>query len=148
MVLAEGTVVGMLTGFVGVGGGFLIVPALLILGKLPMRKAIGTSLVIIVMKSLIGFGKYQYYLLEHGLTVDWYTIGIFSLIGLVGAAAGQLLNTRLNQRALMQVFAVFLIFVGGYVVVNEGSKLLRTPTVEARPLGGPTIPTLGRNASD
>ena len=55
MIVSEGIIVGVLTGFVGVGGGFLIVPALLILGKLPMRTAIGTSLMIIAMKSAIGF---------------------------------------------------------------------------------------------
>ncbi len=127
MVFIEGIVVGMLTGFVGVGGGFLIVPALLILGKLPMRMAIGTSLVVIVMKSAIGFAKYQYYLVGHGMTVDWNTIVIFALIGLVGSALGQLINQRLNHRALIQVFAVFLILVGGYVIVSESRKIFRHP---------------------
>lgn len=124
MIVLEGTVVGALTGFVGVGGGFLIVPALLILGKLPMRTAIGTSLVIIVMKSAVGFFKYQHYLTEHGLSVDWPTIGIFVGVGVVGCFVGQRLNSKLNQRALKQVFAVFLVLVGAFVIVKEGSGLL------------------------
>ncbi len=127
IVFMEGVLVGMLTGFVGVGGGFLIVPALLILGKLPMRMAIGTSLFIIVMNSSIGFATYQYSLVGQGLSVDWYTIAMFSLIGLVGCTFGQLLNKRLNQRALLQVFAVFLILIGGYVIINEGRKIFRKP---------------------
>ena len=123
MVILEGTVVGALTGFVGVGGGFLIVPALLILGKLPMRTAIGTSMVIIAMKSAIGFLKYQQVLGELNLAVDWATIGIFVAIGIGGCLVGQQLNSRLNQRALKQVFAVFLVLLGSFVIIREGSQL-------------------------
>lgn len=131
-IVLEGTMVGALTGFVGVGGGFLIVPALLILGKLPMRTAIGTSLVIIVMKSAVGFFKYQHYLIEHNLSVDWPTIGIFVGVGMIGCFIGQKINANLNQRSLKQVFAVFLVLVGTFVIVKEGSELLKaeekTPT--------------------
>lgn len=123
MIVSEGIIVGVLTGFVGVGGGFLIVPALLILGKLPMRTAIGTSLMIIAMKSAVGFVKYQQILVEKKLSVDWATIGIFIAIGLVGFAAGKRLNTRLDQRALKQVFAIFLILLGTFVIFREGSQL-------------------------
>ena len=123
-IVLEGAVVGVLTGFVGVGGGFLIVPALLILGKLPMRTAIGTSLVIIVMKSAVGFFKYQHYLTEHNLSVDWPTIGIFVAVGMIGCLIGQKLNSKLNQRALKQAFAVFLVLVGAFVIVKEGSEML------------------------
>ena len=125
LIVFEGTVVGALTGFVGVGGGFLIVPALLILGKLPMRTAIGTSLVIIVLKSAVGFLKYQNFLTQHNLSVDWPTIAIFVAIGMIGCFVGQALNSKLNQRALKQVFAVFLVLLGGFVLVKEGSQLLR-----------------------
>ena len=124
LIALEGAAVGVLTGFVGVGGGFLIVPALLILGKLPMRTAIGTSLVIIVMNSTVGFFKYQHFLAEHDLSVDWPTIGIFIAVGIIGCFIGQRLNSQLNQRALQQVFAVFLVLIGGFVIVEEGSKLL------------------------
>ena len=123
IIVVEGVVVGVLTGFVGVGGGFLIVPALFILGKLPMRVAIGTSLVIIAMESAVGFGKYQHYLGTHDLSVDWPTIWTFVAIGMVGCFAGQQLNSRLNQRALKQAFAVFLVILGGFVIVREGSSL-------------------------
>ncbi len=124
VVILEGTVVGTITGFVGVGGGFLIVPALLILGKLPMRIAIGTSLVIIVLKSSIGFAKYQHYLLANGSTVDGLTILIFTVIGLLGFVVGQKINDRLNQRVLTQVFSVFLIVIGSFVIIRELSAWL------------------------
>ena len=124
LIVLEGIVVGALTGFVGVGGGFLIVPALFILGKLPMRTAIATSLVIIVMKSLVGFLKYQQFLSAHDLSVDWTTITIFIGIGIGGCFVGQQLNSRLNQRALKQAFAIFLVFIGGFVMIREGSELL------------------------
>ncbi len=120
----QGTLAGMVTGFVGVGGGFLIVPALVVLAKLPMRMAIGTSLVIIAMQASIGFAKYEHYLLAHGMSVNWQTILTFALIGVVGSFAGGKINARLNQQVLKQVFAVFLILLGGFVMFQEGSKLL------------------------
>jgi hypothetical protein len=123
-VALEGTLVGILTGFVGVGGGFLIVPALVILGRLPMRLAIGTSLVIIAAKSAVGFAKYQHYLVNHELSVDFQTIVIFAVIGVLGSFVGRAINRRLNQQSLKRVFAVFLIFLGGFVILREGSKLL------------------------
>ena len=120
----EGTVVGIITGFVGVGGGFLIVPALVVFSRLPMRLAIGTSLVIIAMKSAIGFAKYQQHLMTHDMSVDFQTVAIFVAIGVVGSLVGKSINARLNQRLLKQVFAVFLILLGGFVIIREGSRLL------------------------
>lgn len=126
-VALEGTLVGILTGFVGVGGGFLIVPALVILGHLPMRLAIGTSLVIIAAKSAVGFAKYQHYLLNHELSVDMQTIVIFTVIGILGSVVGRAINQRLNQLVLKRVFAVFLMLLGGFVIIHEGSKFFGQP---------------------
>ncbi len=120
----EGVVVGIVTGFVGVGGGFLIVPALVVFGRLSMRLAIGTSLAIIALKSAIGFAKYQQYLMAHDMSVDFQTVSIFVLLGIVGSLLGKSINARLNQRVLQQVFAVFLILLGGFVMLREGSKLV------------------------
>lgn len=125
-VVLEGTIVGIVTGFVGVGGGFLIVPALVVFGKLPIRLAIATSLVIIALKSLIGFIKYQHYLVSHDMSVDLSTIVLFASIGIVGSLVGGLLNARLNQRLLKFAFAVFLVLLGGWVIVREGSRLWAT----------------------
>jgi len=126
----EGLLVGIVTGFVGVGGGFLIVPALVVFGKLPMRLAIGTSLVIIAFKAVVGFAKYQQYLLSHDMSVDGQTILIFVLIGVAGSLIGKSINARMNQGLLKKVFAVFLVLLGGFVIVNEGVKLVSSP-VEA-----------------
>lgn len=125
----EGSLVGVLTGFVGVGGGFLIVPALVILGRLPMKLAIGTSLVVIAIKSAVGFVKYQHDLTAHGLSIDWETVIIFTAIGIVASFIGKLINTRINQRVLKRVFAVFLVLIGTFVIVQQGRKIL-TPQEE------------------
>lgn len=124
LAVPEGIAVGIVTGFVGVGGGFLIVPALMIFAKLPTRVAIGTSLAIIALKSAIGFIKYEYILLSAEMNVDMVTILLFSLIGILGSLLGQQLNLRLNQRRLQQVFAIFLVVVGCYITLHEGTKLL------------------------
>lgn len=120
----DGTVVGILTGFVGVGGGFLIVPALVLLGRLPIRMAIGTSLVIIALKSSIGFVTYQFYLLSQNSSVDLQTLLIFIAIGIVGSVGGKLLNQRINQQLLSRLFATFLLILGGWLFISEGSNLL------------------------
>lgn len=120
----QGVVAGVLTGFVGVGGGFLIVPALVILGRLPMRLAIGTSLVIIAFQAAVGFTKYEFYLVANNMSVDWQTILIFAVIGIIGSIIGRHINTRLNQQKLKSVFAGFLFLLGGFVIVHEGGKYL------------------------
>lgn len=140
LIVLEGIVVGALTGFVGVGGGFLIVPALVLLGKLPMRIAIGTSLMIIAMKSLVGFFKYQHDLGQNNLSVDWQTIAIFVGIGIAGCMIGQQMNSRLNQRLLKKIFAVFLVLIGGFVIARESSQLLWPPDPSTAQLS-PTIRT-------
>ena len=82
----RGLAVGIVTGLVGVGGGFLIVPALVVLGGLPMRLAVGTSLTIIAMKSLSGFYKYLEVLESLQASVDWQTVAAFVVIGVVGSS--------------------------------------------------------------
>lgn len=120
----EGSVVGVVTGFVGVGGGFLIVPALVLMRKIPMRLAIGTSLAIVTIKAAVGFAKYEHYLLTHGMSVDTNTILIFSVVGIFGSQLGWKINTHLNQRRLRQVFAGLLTAIAIFVLVREASPLL------------------------
>ena len=131
-VIAEGAAVGTLTGFVGVGGGFLIVPALVILGGLPMRLAIGTSLVIIAFKAAVGFAKYEQYLLAHDSTVDLKTIALFVAIGICGSLVGRRINAKMNQQMLKRVFATFLVLLGGFVIFSEGSKLIESTESSAQ----------------
>lgn len=112
MVLVGG-VVGLLTGFVGVGGGFLYVPALALLGGLAMRQAIGTSLVLIMVSCLAGVLRY------HGtLALDWSAIGLFAGIAFVGVAAGSRLMPHVSQQVLKKGFAIFLLGMGALVLLR------------------------------
>lgn len=127
---AEGLGVGVLTGFVGVGGGFLIVPALVLLGGLPMRRAVATSLVIIAIKSAAGFWKYLDVLQHTDATIDWTAIAVFVAAGIAGSFVGKSLNARINQRTLQRGFAVFLMVMAGFIAVKESAALI-SPTADA-----------------
>lgn len=131
---AEGLFVGVMTGLVGVGGGFLIVPALVLLGGLSMRLAVGTSLLIIAAKSAAGFYKYVDVLAEAGQHVDWQLIGLFAVIGIAGSFVGNALSQRVPQAQLKRGFAVFLVVMGGFILVREGPKALAPADAEAAPL--------------
>lgn len=115
-IVLEGLAVGVLTGLVGVGGGFLIVPALVLLGGLPMHLAVGTSLIIIAMKSFSGFFKYIDVLQNLNLTMNWDLILIFSLIGAVGSLVGKTIGSKISSKGLKHGFAVFLVLMGSYIL--------------------------------
>jgi uncharacterized membrane protein YfcA len=116
LIAIEGLVVGVLTGLVGVGGGFLIVPALVLLGGLSMHLAIGTSLVIIALKSFSGFFKYLDVLEDLNLSVNWELVLIFSLIGTVGSFVGKSIGSKISGEKLKRGFAIFLLFMGAYII--------------------------------
>ena len=123
-IAAEGLGVGVLTGLVGVGGGFLIVPALVLLGGLSMHLAVGTSLVIIAVKSAAGFWKYLDVLAAEGLAVDWGLIGAFAAVGVVGSLVGHRVSARVPQAALKRAFAVFLVAMGAFILWQEVPAVL------------------------
>ena len=109
--------VGALTGLVGIGGGFLVVPALVLLARVPMRQAIGTSLLVIAMNSASGFAGYL-----GTVEIDWGFLAGFTVIAVLGALAGSALTARVSQAALRRVFAVFLLVMGGFVLYqNRGA---------------------------
>lgn len=110
--ILDGLGVGVLTGIVGVGGGFLIVPALVLLGGLPVHLAIGTSLFIISVKSVSGFVKYIDVLGEAGFSIQWDLVLIFSGIGILGSFVGGKMGTYVPQERLKRGFAVFLVLMG------------------------------------
>lgn len=112
----EGLAVGIITGLVGVGGGFLIVPALVIFAGLPIHLAIGTSLTIIAMKSITGFVKYLDVLSELELSVNWDLFIIFSLIGAAGSLVGKKISTKISAGRLRKIFAIFLLVMGIYII--------------------------------
>lgn len=115
-IVLEGLAVGILTGLVGVGGGFLIVPSLVLLGGLPMSFAVGTSLIIIALKSFSGFYKYTDVLEGLNLSVNWELVFIFSLIGAVGSLVGKKVGTKISNEVLKRGFALFLVAMGGYIL--------------------------------
>ncbi|MEX0899484.1 MAG: sulfite exporter TauE/SafE family protein [Gammaproteobacteria bacterium] len=113
---ADGIAVGALTGFVGVGGGFMIVPALVLLGRLDMHRAVGTSLVIIALKSFAGFAQYLVVLDTLGLAVDWQVIGVFTAIGIAGSVVGNRIGRRVPQATLKRGFGALLIPMALYIL--------------------------------
>ncbi|MEQ1902774.1 MAG: sulfite exporter TauE/SafE family protein [Pirellulaceae bacterium] len=127
-VILQGVIVGIITGFVGVGGGFLIVPALTIFCKLPTRTAMGTSLVIIVLNSVVGLYKHLDNLREMNQNMDWQIVFLFAGVGLAGSFVGERINRWLDAKRLRQGFGVFLILIGLFVMVQEVPKLLGTTT--------------------
>lgn len=110
----EGLGVGLLTGLIGIGGGFLIVPALVLVAKLPMRLAIGTSLLVITMNALSGFAG------NIGVVpIDWNLIVWFTAVAAVGSIIGSAISKRAPQRHLKQIFGVLLIGVSLYVLYRR-----------------------------
>jgi uncharacterized membrane protein YfcA len=115
MIFLEGLVVGIITGLVGAGGGFLIIPALVILARLPMKQAVGTSLIIIAAKSLIGFvGD-----LQGMAAVDWYFLLRFSAIAVVGILLGTRLSLVVPNEKLKPAFGWFVLVMGVYIISKE-----------------------------
>ena len=115
LIIIEGIVVGALTGLVGAGGGFLIIPALVILAKLPMKEAVGTSLLIIAAKSLIGFiGDIQ-----SGGEIDWTFLAIFTLIAGSGIFIGSYLSNLIDGQKLKTGFGWFVLIMGSVMIVKE-----------------------------
>lgn len=119
----QGAAVGVMTGFVGVGGGFLIVPALVLLARLDMRRAVATSLAVIVANAAVGFVKYQSVLEDLGQSVDWGTMGVFIVVGSLGSVVGKAVSRRVNQRSLQKGFAGFLLLMAVFILVREGVGL-------------------------
>jgi len=103
----DGLVVGAVTGLVGVGGGFLIVPALVLLGGLSMHRALGTSLWIIA-----------------GLVLDWRLLGVLTAVGAGGSLLGNRLASRIPQHRLKQIFAIGLLLMAGFITWRTAPTVL------------------------
>ncbi|MEZ6197051.1 MAG: sulfite exporter TauE/SafE family protein [Planctomycetota bacterium] len=127
-VALDGLAVGVITGVIGIGGGFLIVPALVLLGGLAMRQAIGTSLVVIALNSASGFAGHLQVLARENLTLDGTVIAIFAAIGTTGCLVGYSVASRLPQLALRRVFGGLLAVVAIFVLWTH-----LVPGAEARP---------------
>jgi uncharacterized protein len=118
--------VGVLTGLVGIGGGFLVVPALVLLARVPMREAVGTSLLVIAMNAASGFAGYL-----GTVPLDWSFLAGFTAAAVVGALAGTALASRVPQAALKRGFAVFLFAMSGFVLYRSRDVFHPTPISSA-----------------
>lgn len=115
VIFLEGFIVGGVTGFVGAGGGFLIIPALVLFANLDIKMAIGTSLIIIAIKSLLGF------FLGDALTmqIDWQFLGLFTTMALVGILIGTFISRFANGQLLKKVFSYFIIVMACFIFLME-----------------------------
>jgi uncharacterized protein len=115
LVMLEGLVVGGVTGFVGAGGGFLIIPALVLLAGLEMKIAVGTSLIIIALKSIIGFGGD----LIGGFQTDWIFVFYVMIATLVGVLVGNFLSRKFTGKQLKKYFGIMVLVIGFYIVTEQ-----------------------------
>lgn len=118
-VMLEGTLVGAITGFVGVGGGFLIVPALVLLAGLSLPIGVATSLVIIALKSTVGFAQYYVPMVNAGYEFDLQVIVTMVVAGVLGSFVGSWLGSHLPKQRMQQGFAVFLLMMAVVVIYQS-----------------------------
>lgn len=115
LIAVEGLIVGMIAGFVGAGGGFLIIPVLVLLAGLPMRVAIGTSLMIIALQSLLGFAGD----ITRGATVDWSLMGVIAVIAVLGIVVGTAVAHKIKEQKLKTSFGWFVLIVGTAILIEQ-----------------------------
>jgi hypothetical protein len=123
-------VVGLVTGLVGAGGGFLVVPALVLLGRLPMPVAVGTSLVVISMKSLAGFAGYL-----HTVHVNWSLAAAVTAAAVAGSLAGGTLAGHVPEDLLRKTFGWFVVVMGVFVLARQLPADLRTGALIVAAIG-------------
>ncbi len=112
--LSYGIAIGLATGFLGAGGGFLLIPTLVLLVKLPMKEAIGTSLFIIALNSLIGFtGDLGHF------TIDWFFLFKITCIAIAGIFIGGFISKKISGDKLKKGFGWFVLVMGIYIIVKE-----------------------------
>ncbi|MBF2067017.1 MAG: sulfite exporter TauE/SafE family protein [Calothrix sp. C42_A2020_038] len=110
----EGLVVGIITGFIGIGGGFLVIPALVLLGKTPMKEAVGTSLIILALKSVTGFAGYF-----GRVPIDWNLLISFTIAASMGILVGSHLTKFTSPKQLEKGFGYFVLAVAIFVLIKR-----------------------------
>lgn len=126
-IAAVGLGVGMLTGIVGIGGGFLFVPALVLLGRLPMKTAVGTSLFVIALNTAAGSLGYR-----GQVDVPWEVVGTFTLVAIAGILVGTRIVRSVSHLALRRAFAYFLFVMAAFILV-QNRAVLANPAAALRP---------------
>jgi uncharacterized membrane protein YfcA len=118
VVALAGVGVGLLTGIVGIGGGFVIVPALVLLLNVPMKQAVGTSLAVIALNAVSGFAGYA-----GQVSIDWPILLVVAAIAIVGILAGTHLHASASPAQLKQGFALFLLAIAGFILYQNRGVL-------------------------
>lgn len=114
VIFLQGTLVGLITGMVGAGGGFLIIPALIFLARLPIKRAVATSLLVISINSLFGFfGDLQ------SIVIDWKFLLTFTGFAIAGVIAGTYFNTRIDSVKLRKLFGWLILVMGVFIILKE-----------------------------
>jgi uncharacterized protein len=114
LVIIEGIIIGFLTGLVGAGGGFLIIPALVLLTKLPFKTAVGTSLFIIAINSLVGFlGDVLNY------SMDWTFLLSITALSIIGILIGNSISKKIPAKTLRKSFGWFVLVMGCWILIRE-----------------------------
>ena len=139
LVLPLGVGVGLLTGVVGVGGGFLIVPALTLLARVPVKRAAAMSLWIIAANSAAGMAGY----LGH-VPVAWGAAGLFLAVAVAGLIAGQRLAARARPQGLQKAFALFLVVVGVFTILKTELGAHKAHEGTVRPTSAQAVPVRGK----
>jgi len=121
-IATQGLILGLIAGFVGAGGGFLIIPALVMLIGLPMRKAVGTSLMIITFQSLVGFAGDAF----NAPAIDWNMLYITAAAASSGIALGSIVAKRFNEQILKKTFGIFVLIMGAAILFEQLASLTRS----------------------
>jgi uncharacterized membrane protein YfcA len=122
-----GCAVGLLTGLVGVGGGFIIVPALVLLARVPMKRAVGTSLVVITLSTVTALAAYG-----DAATISWRVVGLFALLTIAGAVVGTRLVRHVPAAALRRAFAVVVLALAALLLYENRAAGVPSGTPAAR----------------
>jgi uncharacterized membrane protein YfcA len=118
LAVAVGFVIGILTAVIGVGGGFLLIPALVLVARVPMHLAVGTSLLIIALNSVVAFTSNARHSSASFDAVAWTAVAIVVACGILGSVAGSALAAKIPARALRRIFAVMLVLVAISVLLH------------------------------
>ncbi len=117
----KGFFVGCTTGFVGAGGGFLIIPALVLLLNLPIRIAIGTSLAIIAANSLFGFFIST---IKYTIAIDWNLLLSICGLGILGIVIGNIFSSKVSEKKLKQGFGYFVLIIGSLILIDQTLRMI------------------------